>query len=269
MTKAGHPLALDSRVRRRLSRFAQPPPGDWPEVTGCSPRAARRRWAKVRPADLPIPPQVPVLWVPSAVVARLAQEYGFAIAPHIGFRRWLFTQEIRQLAADRLGIRVQRPRSLARCPSCQRWVAFYQLEGCRWACRHCVPEPCQGLMLRIAWLAAYLRSGVFDRNVRGLRRRLVLRLMDFARRAERVPDRVLLHAGLAVVGPWPLDWQGPRGPRRAPGARRPALPGVGAAAHGPVHNAPGPIHRALAPFWVDALIDSLLDRDAFAQRFAT
>ncbi len=252
MTKAGDPLALESRVRSRLSRFAQPPPGDWPEVNRLQSRAARGRWAKIRPADLPIPAQVPLLWVPSAVVARLAQEFGFANAPHVVFRRWLFAPRVRQLAADRLGIRVDKPRSLARCPGCARWVAALQLEGHHWTCRHCAEEPCQGLLFRIAWLSTYYRLGIFDRNVRGLRRRPALRVRELAPKARTVHDLVLLAVATAVVGPWPTDWTGPRSARRRSRGPGPVQPRMVDRARGPVHHPPGRFHEALAPHWVRA-----------------
>jgi hypothetical protein len=214
--------------------------------------------------DVPIPSQVPLFWVPSAVVARLTKEYSFAVAPHIGWRRWLFTGEVRQLAAEELGIRVQKPRSLAQCPQCGSWVSYLELERGRWTCRRCALWPARGLMVRIAWFACYRRLGVWDRHMRSLRRGLAVRLLRLAQRPMTVDTLVLFSIAAATLGPWPSDWRGPRRPRRQlahPARYRSRGP------EGPVDNHPGPLHQRLAGPLLDGIIDALLDRHAYAARF--
>jgi hypothetical protein len=209
-----------------------------------------------------LPPGCPILWVPAAVLARLRKEYGFAHASHLGFRKGLFDAEVRAIASERLGIRVQRPRPVARCPSCGEFVPFFQLEG-DWACRHCALEPCRGLEVRIGWYGAYRALGIWNRHARDLRTKLAHRLLVLGGQARTLADLAELVPAGAVIGEEPFGWTGPRAPRR-PGSRagqarlpRPLGRQI------PFRESGGPLHRALAPFWADAAIDVLLCPEAY------
>ena len=221
---------------------------------------------KARPGDqLFLPPGTPILYSPSAVVARLRKAIGFAYSKQIGWRAGLWRREANQVA-ERLGIRVGRPRPLVRCPSCQSWAAFLQLEGRQWACRRCASAPVGGPWVRIGMVAAYRALGIWDRHARGLRQRLALRLLELAARARTYRHLLVLAVGGAVVGPEPLNWTGPRasGPRRQREG-----PGTVWGPRGPEHEAPGVVHQGLAPHLVDAMIDALLHPAAYAVRIAT
>jgi hypothetical protein len=210
----------------------------------------------------PLPPGCPILWVPAVVLARLRKEYGFAYASHLGFRKGLFDAEVRAIAWERLGIRVQRPRPVVCCPSCGEWVAFLQLEG-DWACRHCAGEPCRGLQARVGWYAAYRALNIWNRHARDLRARLAHRLLVLGGQARTLADLADLVPAGGVIGQERFGFTGPRAPRRASSmAGQARIPGP-LGRRVPIREGGGAIHRMLAPYWVDSVIDVLLRPGAY------
>src|SRR5262249_3172050 len=170
--------------------------------------------------------------------------------PHVRFRAGLWRREANMVAAERLGIRVVRPRPVACCPRCGRWVPFFQLEGHEWACQYCAAVSVRGPWVRIGLVGAYRALGIWDRHARGLRRRLAVRLLDRATRTRTYRDVLVLGVGAAVIGREPLDWTGPR----LSSPRSISLPcgGTPSRPPGSLHNAPS----IFAPYYVDALCDA-------------
>src|SRR5262245_4424826 len=201
--------SLDGEFQVRLTRLAECGLDAWSAFQRI--RAPRRHR---RATGTPLPPGCPVLWVPPAVLARLRKEYGFAYASHLGFRKGLFDAEVRAIASERLGIRVQRPRPVVCCSSCGEWVSFLQLEG-DWACRHCAVEPCRGFQVRVGWYGAYRVLGIWNRHARDLRARLAHRLLALGGQARTLSDLAELVPAGAVIGEEPFGWTGPRAPRRS------------------------------------------------------
>ena len=250
--------SIDPSVQAYLLRVSQGPPGGWKDLArrGEAEVCRRVRWSDRQSLQIG-----PLLYVPSAVLARLRKEVGFAYAPHVGFRNTAWLRQVtNDLAAERLGIRVTRPRPSVRCPTCHTWAGSLQLERGEWRCRRCAVDPVRGVWSRIGRLAAYRQLGVFDRHTRALRRRLALRVLALAGRACSYRDLVVIAVSAGAVGPEPLDWTG----RRRPRTRR----GTMWSPHRPVHPPPGRLQEALAARLLDAIIDNELTLTGFARHVA-
>jgi len=154
-------------------------------------------------------------------------------SPNVRWRRGLYADEVRELAEPFLDIRVRAPRPVVRCPSCGNWGQFLQIEGHEWRCKECAVESCKGLLKRLAWFSSYIRCGVFNRNARALRRRLIWRLVQLSRRATSVDHLVTIAMGSLLLGDFDLGWTGFR--RRS---RRSVARGISQGAHGLVDQTP-------------------------------
>ncbi len=85
MGTLGRRSHLEIEIRSQLAAIAQRALENRP--TGpCSSTHRPRVHHSPRPFVSELPPGVPVLWVPAAVVARLRKEVGHAYTSHIGFR---------------------------------------------------------------------------------------------------------------------------------------------------------------------------------------
>lgn len=198
-----------------------------------------------------------LIWTPGAAFIRLRQLARIALLrPYrTGVRDWEIEPAIMD-AADRCGIRHVHARTHTKrcveCPTCQN-VGQYLIEQPRrrWGCATCTKHP-QHPMLEVM-LGDYVfahRIGMRGKLLVRKHRRLTRALAQVARDA-RTPAE-LLRLSLAVpVMKLPL-WE-----RRVPHP----LGGISLVMS-------GPMHKALAPHLVDAMVDSLIHPLAYMDRFA-
>lgn len=203
-------------------------------------------------------PGVPIVWHPGLVHHRLQQLARVVERPKtvVGDHR-LFREEVAEYAQQCWIVRDLSwktqwgpPRPLVICPTCrvQAW-RLYQHRSGWWVCSGCEPWPLTRTDLLMSEYACGIRIGLTNKSMRKRHERLMARLSGIARKARTPEDLLILASAGPLVGFKPI-WD--RTTTRGSNLRK---------------QAPGPVHRALAPHLLQAMVDQLLHPLAFLHRF--
>jgi hypothetical protein len=217
---------------------------------------AQVQGATILPSQaLLLPPGLPVCWRPSLVLTRLKQALRWAHGPGGRSRSYTPPRAMVQGYRERLGILQSSIHGLVVCECrCGRRAAALWLSPstARWHCLACRPEGApEGFVARIAAYAFGQQIGARGWSVNVRRRSLEQATLERARVARTAAELWLVTQATGVL-------TRPR-PKRA--IIRHQLPSGGRA------TTRTPLWGTLAPGVADALVDTLLDREAYRQRY--